>query len=295
MGVKHDYGYDARGNITSYGVPEREYTYDTARPHQVRSIANPQANGATPWTFDYDAAGNVVARSVDGFDQTFVYDSDHRIVSVDDSSPGAGASTFKYSADGARVVRATPTSLTYYAFGLYEYELDIANGAQVTERHNYMAAGEMVAVREQAPGTDEFTWMFSDHQGSASAFLNTATGASGMTRYYPFGHERVISGSDVNPTDYGYGGHINDRDTGLLYMGARYYDQQVGRFMSPDPLIPDATNPADWNPYSYVRNSPINLLDPSGREPESAQESYAEYLRNDGFSMMDFGSGLSMR
>ena len=53
MGVKHDYGFDARGNITSYGVPEREYTYDTARPHQVRSIANPQANGATPWTFDY--------------------------------------------------------------------------------------------------------------------------------------------------------------------------------------------------------------------------------------------------
>ena len=72
-------------------------------------------------------------------------------------------------------------------------------------------------------------------------------------------------------------------------MGARYYDQQVGRFMSPDPLVPDPVNPADWNPYSYVRNSPINLFDPTGAAPEGADGEYG--TSGDSFSLADFGMG----
>ena len=44
-------------------------------------------------------------------------------------------------------------------------------------------------------------------------------------------------------------------DTGLLYYGARYYDPTLGRFVSPDTLIPDPTQPLDYNRYLYARGN----------------------------------------
>lgn len=52
-------------------------------------------------------------------------------------------------------------------------------------------------------------------------------------------------------------------------MEARYYDAAIGRFISQDPsfltVTSDLTNPQDWNSYSYVRNNPLNGIDPDGR------------------------------
>jgi RHS repeat-associated protein len=53
-------------------------------------------------------------------------------------------------------------------------------------------------------------------------------------------------------------------DLGLIYMNARYYLPEVGRFISPDTLVPDPGNPQSHNRYAYVLNSPVNYTDPSG-------------------------------
>ncbi len=45
---------------------------------------------------------------------------------------------------------------------------------------------------------------------------------------------------------------------------ARYYDPALGRFISPDSVIPDVYNPQAMASYSYVVNSPLNYSDPSG-------------------------------
>jgi len=58
-----------------------------------------------------------------------------------------------------------------------------------------------------------------------------------------------------------------DAETGLDYFGARYLSMEQGRFTTPDPfgdVIADPTNPQSWNLYAYVRNNPLNLVDPSG-------------------------------
>lgn len=52
--------------------------------------------------------------------------------------------------------------------------------------------------------------------------------------------------------------------TGLYYYGARYYDPAIGRFISPDPVVQDFTNPQTLNRYSYVLNNPLKYTDPSG-------------------------------
>jgi RHS repeat-associated protein len=62
----------------------------------------------------------------------------------------------------------------------------------------------------------------------------------------------------------GYTGHVNDIDSGLFYMQARYYDPAVGRFISPDPVRPASGNPFNFNRYAYASNNPIINIDPTG-------------------------------
>ena len=81
--------------------------------------------------------------------------------------------------------------------------------------------------------------------------------------YAPFG--RRLASSEPAPFS-GYRlalrlpGQIEDPETGLHYNDHRYYNPDTGRYLSPDPLGPDAGP----NPYVYASNSPLTKIDPSG-------------------------------
>ena len=55
-----------------------------------------------------------------------------------------------------------------------------------------------------------------------------------------------------------------DSESGLYYYGARYYDPEIGRFISPDSIVQDYTDPQTLNRYSYCRNNPLIYIDPNG-------------------------------
>lgn len=80
--------------------------------------------------------------------------------------------------------------------------------------------------------------------------------------YAPFGETfapTVIDGT-------GYTGHVTDQATGLTYMQARYYDPQIGRFLSTDPVPTNANTGSNFNSYWYANNNPYRFTDPDGRE-----------------------------
>lgn len=62
-----------------------------------------------------------------------------------------------------------------------------------------------------------------------------------------------------------YTGHVNDVDTGVIYMQARYYDPAIGRFLSMDPVALDGKNLFGFNRYAYGNNNPVMNIDPDGR------------------------------
>jgi RHS repeat-associated protein len=79
-------------------------------------------------------------------------------------------------------------------------------------------------------------------------------------KYLPFGEARA----DVDiPTDKLFTGQRLDA-TGLYYYNARYYDATIGRFISPDIIVPYINGSQSLNRYSYCRNNPIKYIDPSG-------------------------------
>ncbi|MGB9873270.1 MAG: RHS repeat-associated core domain-containing protein, partial [Anaerolineae bacterium] len=67
-----------------------------------------------------------------------------------------------------------------------------------------------------------------------------------------------------SPTDRRYTGQRWDSALGLYDYQARFYHPVLGRFLQPDPLVPEPGNPQALNRYAYVRNNPLKYTDPSG-------------------------------
>ncbi len=84
--------------------------------------------------------------------------------------------------------------------------------------------------------------------------------------YAPYGEIRTEQGT-VDPL-LKFSGKERDAESQLDYFGARYYDRNIYRFISPDPkLVLQAAQaiPQLWNLYAYCSNNPTNYIDPAGR------------------------------
>jgi type IV pilus assembly protein PilP len=82
----------------------------------------------------------------------------------------------------------------------------------------------------------------------------------------------VSSSSGADVTAYKFTGKELDDRVGLYYYGARYYDPLLGRFITPDYVIPGGgLDPQGYNRYAYVLNNPMKYVDPDGRAPGGTQ------------------------
>src|SRR5450830_790301 len=123
-------------------------------------------------------------------------------------------------------------------------------------------ASAPVTVAPPAPAPDgAITYLHTDALGSPVARSDSAGNVIARTAYEPYG--RTASG---NTPTIGFTGHVNDGDTGLVYMQQRYYDPVAGRFLSVDPVITDVNTGARFNRFAYANNNPFKYLDPDGRE-----------------------------
>ncbi len=73
-------------------------------------------------------------------------------------------------------------------------------------------------------------------------------------------------------------------------MRLRFYDPEIGRFLSPDILSGGMDDALSTNPYIYVKNSPINMVDPLGAVGLSTLSAFVK--RNDHFFPGLFDAGV---
>lgn len=105
------------------------------------------------------------------------------------------------------------------------------------------------------------TYIYTNPQGTTLAEADANGNVVATFEYSPYGS--LTLGSPANGP--GYTGHVNDPDTGLVYMQARYYDPAIGRFLSVDPIAPKPGDAFSFNRHAYVNNNPIGNIDPDGR------------------------------
>lgn len=104
-------------------------------------------------------------------------------------------------------------------------------------------------------------YIHTDALGTPVAVTNSAGVVIERSEYEPYGQLLNRSLQD-GP---GYTGHVQDAATGLSYMQQRYYDPEIGRFLSVDPVTANGNGGANFNRYWYANNNPYRFTDPDGR------------------------------
>src|SRR5205807_8029786 len=98
---------------------------------------------------------------------------------------------------------------------------------------------------------------------------NLADETGGLKQSYQYdawGRVRAQLGTSDNPRQYT--GHYKDGETGLHYFGARYYDDETGRFLTQDPYLGEGKNPPSLHRYLYAYANPLRYVDLTGYQTE---------------------------
>jgi RHS repeat-associated protein len=130
---------------------------------------------------------------------------------------------------------------------------------------------------------DTITYFHNDLLGSPATATNESGTVIWREAYRGYG-ERIKNESSSVPNKVWYTSRHQDEDTGLVYMGARYYDPALGRFLSVDAVGFNEQNVHSFNRYAYANNNPYKFKDTDGNSPlsvfilEVAKQTGAGYL-----------------
>ena len=250
------FAYDTIGNMTSKAGAALDYG-TTSPKHAVKS------HGTT--TYTYDANGSLTAKGT----QTIKYDPEQRPILVQD---GSNYSRAAYDGDGVRRKRDDSNGNVHYLGG-YERKLaDIYNSETVTKYYSASLGAMSRSVAFRRGGT--LHWVGSDHLGGTIRVLDGGFTALDGMRYKPYGEDRD-TGTSLN-TDRKFTGQTEDETAGLYWYASRAYDPAIGRFVSPDPIVPEPGNPQSLNRYSYVYNNPLGFVDPTGYARKDWNQAWVE-------------------
>ena len=277
------YSYDPVDRLTgvsNFETPTENYTYDAVgnrtASHLSASYSYQPFNKLTSTasaTYNYDNNGNLTSKTDALGLWTFSYDEENRLTQV--TKPSGPTVNYKYDGLGRRIQRTSSAGANErYVYDGPDALIDLnADWSVATTYFNDLGIDNHL---RQTNSTTGVSYFLADHLGSTSALTDSSGNLVETESYDSFGN-----GSGSARTRYGYTGREFDSDTGLYYYRARFYDPQVGRFISEDP----AGLVAGINPYVYVGNDPIQWADPSGLCRCGIKEG-PEYFVHVGFHMI---------
>ncbi len=250
----HSYEYDALYRLTEVKYPDEEtdtYTYDAVGNRLTKDTDDYTYDDADQLTnlegmpFGYDENGNQTSRGTQPYVDDFAYDHENRLVGADINYLAFG---YSYNGDGLRMrqqVFGQPTT---------NYTWDVAAGLPVVLQdgdNTYVYGLDLISATD---GGGVQTYFLYDGLGSTSDLTD---GSGNVVDGYTYDVFGALRSGSPGATDFLFTGEQRDADSGLYYLRARYYDPEIGRFLSRDPA-------RGGHPYGYVANNPVRYVDPSG-------------------------------
>jgi len=292
------YHYDKNGmrdSLTEYdgsGYYTHAYEYDPL--YQITSATHPNYPQRPTESFAYDAVGNWLTdgsvhnglnQLVEDNDCLYEYDADGNMTLKVDKAT-SDSTHYTWSIENKLVmVRMSDGDIVEYVYGPLGRRLaKVVNG--VRTEYRYDGEDLIIEMNEDdsilahytfGPGIDQPLLMhrnekeyyyLADGLGSITGITDSVGDVVQEYRYSAFGEMLEVVGDSVE-NRFTYTGREWDEEVGLYYYRKRFYDPTIGRFISEDPM---GLLAGDLNYFRYVRNNPINWVDPTG-----GQQSYGPY------------------
>lgn len=250
------FAFDVFGNIGKTGISGATDFCPNSSPPACYNTATNRITTVGSQTFAYDSNGNLTSTGTGTGTSAYTWDAEGHMKT--DSPSGLTSVTLTYDALGRMVEQARGTSYTQIVYGPLGNKLALMTGQTLTKAFVPLSGG---ATAVYGSGGTLTYYRHSDWQGS-SRFASTPTT---RTKYFsgayaPYGENYAESGT----TDRNFTGQNQDTTADLYDFMFREHNYTHGRWLSPDPLAGDISNPQSLNRYAYVVNNPTNFTDPLG-------------------------------
>ncbi|MCO4755927.1 MAG: hypothetical protein KC478_15715 [Bacteriovoracaceae bacterium] len=245
------------------------------------------------WIYSYDNNGNLIQKTSKQILGTFIkftFNSDNQLVKIEEFKNNVKIKTVVYTYDalGRRIAKdivdhlnTSKSHARKYAYDGQEIlaEFDENDATLAVYTHSTLRTDDVLAVDIRSNKLANQTGSYFYLKDALGSVVDVTDANGNLVQHYTyssFGKVLKIvdsSGTDVtsNPlakTSYGFTNREHDAESGMMYYRARYYQPEIGRFISEDSDAGRFEIPVTVvNKYVYVMNNSIMYTDPQGKFP----------------------------
>lgn len=271
--ISFTYGYDFNKNITSessVGTAMSSYGFDTLFDAIDRVTQWDRDNAADSQTWTLDKIGNWdnTSGSFGGnsFNESRTHNDVHELTlmggalvtydnkgnmttdangnilvwDIDNHLKSFNSVTFTYDALGRRLEKSDGVNSTLFISNgqrvIEEYE-NSGSGYSLARSYTYSSyVDDLVAKIEANSGSPSILYYHSDREFNVRGLTDSSGSLKELYAYSVYGKPTIVSSTGATNNNYGFTGRYIDNETGLWYFRARYFSDEMGRFISRDPL-----------------------------------------------------------
>jgi RHS repeat-associated protein len=239
------YDFDLNGNRKKAKIQDKNESYKTGEYNRLLSDEN--------YRYEYDAEGNRIAKiSKDGKTTKYFWDHRNRLVKVQTPTETVN---YIYDYQNRLTVRKQDKNETIFIHDEWQVILTFDLTKRfITEYFWGSQQDELICYG--------VNWTLCDHLNTIRDIIKSDGTVVSHLEYNAFG--KLISETKKDPFFFGYTGKLFDKVSDLQWNINRWYDSNIGKWMSEDPI---GFNGCDNNLYRYVGNVLLNLIDPDGELP----------------------------
>ena len=267
--AKHEYVYTENPVLYSPPISSTFYSYDNLTyPNRLISFGN-QA-------ITYDSVGNPITYR----GKTFSWDKGTLLTQISDNNSFV---TLAYDGFKQRVQKDKDGCVTkyYYINNLLIFEERNVFSNEIHKiKYLYSHEGIIGFVLSGYNASLNLNGVYlyeKSIQQDVMTIVNSNNQVVAMYAYDAWGNHKVLNPNGTENTSLTFVGNINpiryrsyyyDTDLKMYWLTTRYYDPEVGRFISPDHYsYLDYQKLHGLNLYAYSKNNPVMYYDPSGHIP----------------------------